>query len=92
MTRVEQLEQQIGQLNADEFMQLRNWLLDRSEGSDRQIHFDSPAGHDSLDALRAEFDRELAVLQRPGASATMAKVFNSTPSEIADAANATRHK
>ncbi len=50
------------------------------------------AAHDPLAALRAEFDRELAVLQQPGASEKLRKLFASTPAEIADAANAARRR
>jgi hypothetical protein len=47
---------------------------------------------DALDALRAEFDRELAVLQRPDAAQRLQEIFDSTPAEIAEAANAARRK
>jgi prevent-host-death family protein len=50
------------------------------------------AARDPLAALRAEFDRELAVLQQPGASEKLRKIFASTPAEIADAANAARQR
>lgn len=46
------------------------------------------AANDPLSALRAEFDRELAYLREPGAGAELLRVFNATPDEIADAANA----
>jgi hypothetical protein len=92
MTRVEQLEQQIGQLNPEEFIQLRDWLLEHPSGSDRQLDLGSATAFDPLSALRAEFDRELAVLQQPGASETLRKVFASTPAEIAEAANAARKR
>lgn len=91
MTRVEQLERQIGRLNPDEFMQLRDWLMEQdSAESVSSIQRDSATqpAVDPLNALRAEFDRELAVLQLPGASEKLRNVFASTPAEIADAANA----
>jgi prevent-host-death family protein len=47
---------------------------------------------DPLTALRAEFDRELAVLQQPGASEKLRKLFASTPAEIANAVNAARQR
>jgi prevent-host-death family protein len=43
---------------------------------------------DPLTALRAEFDRELAVLDQPNAAEKLRKVFASTPTQIAKAANA----
>jgi prevent-host-death family protein len=50
------------------------------------------AAHDPLAALRAEFDRELAVLRQPGASQKLQEAFDATPAEIAKAANAGRRK
>lgn len=50
------------------------------------------AAHDPLAALRAEFDQELAVLQQPGASKKLRKIFASTPAQIAEAANAARKR
>jgi prevent-host-death family protein len=47
---------------------------------------DAMAG-DPLSTLRAEFDRELAVLRQPGASRKLHKAFAATPAEIAKAAN-----
>ena len=48
---------------------------------------------DPLVALRAEFDRELAVLGQPNAGAKLRKAFAATPGEIAKAANgASRRK
>ena len=44
--------------------------------------------HDPLAKLRAEWDRELAVLNEPGADEKWRKVLNATPEEIARAANA----
>jgi prevent-host-death family protein len=44
--------------------------------------------NDPLSALRAEFDRELAYLREPGAGDKLRRLFNATPAEIADAANA----
>jgi len=84
MTRVEQLEQQIVRLDPHEIVQLRDWLLEHSSRSD------CPPMSDPLDALRGEFDRELAILQSPGASEKLLKVIASTPAEIAEAANAAR--
>jgi hypothetical protein len=43
---------------------------------------------DALTALRAEFDRELAVLRQSGAGEKLRKIFAATPAEIAKAANA----
>jgi hypothetical protein len=50
MTRVEQLEQQIVQLDPDEFVQLREWLLEQDWAEwDRQIERDAASG--KLDRL-----------------------------------------
>jgi hypothetical protein len=50
MTRVEQLEQQIVALNADEFAELRDWLMERDWAEwDRQIERDAASG--KLDRL-----------------------------------------
>ena len=50
MTKVEQLEQEIAKLSADEFAQLRNWLLEQDwDEWDRQIERDAKAG--KLDRL-----------------------------------------
>lgn len=50
MTRVEQLEQEIAKLSADEFAQLRDWLLEQDwDEWDRQIERDVAAG--KLDGL-----------------------------------------
>ena len=50
MTRVEQLEQEIAKLAPDEFVQLRDWLLEQDWAEwDRQIERDSAAG--KLDGL-----------------------------------------
>jgi prevent-host-death family protein len=43
---------------------------------------------DPLVALREEWDRQMAVLRQPGAHEIWDKIFNSTPEEIAAAANA----
>jgi prevent-host-death family protein len=43
---------------------------------------------DPLTALRADFDRELAVLRDSDASRKLRKVFASTPAAVAKAANA----
>jgi len=44
--------------------------------------------HDPLRRLREDFDRELAVLHAPGAEETLREIFDATPEELADAANA----
>jgi prevent-host-death family protein len=44
--------------------------------------------HDPLRRLREDFDRELAVLQAPGAEEKLREIFDATPEEMADAANA----
>jgi hypothetical protein len=45
MTRVEQLEQQIVQLNPDEFAQLREWLMEEDWAEwDLQIERDAASG------------------------------------------------
>jgi hypothetical protein len=50
MTRVEQLEQQIVQLNPDEFAQLREWLMEQDWAEwDLQIERDAASG--KLDRL-----------------------------------------
>ncbi|HEV2722491.1 MAG TPA: prevent-host-death family protein [Thermoanaerobaculia bacterium] len=45
------------------------------------------AAADPLATLRADFDRELAVLREPGAAETLRRVFRATPAELAEAAN-----
>ena len=47
--------------------------------------------NDPLRRLREEFERELAVLRAPGADDKLREVFEATPQEIADAANAASH-
>jgi len=47
---------------------------------------------DPLTALRAEFDRELSVLARPGAANELRRMFASRPANIAKAANAARRR
>ncbi len=54
----------------------------------RKLRKDSDDYRDALNALRAEFDRELAVLRQPGASQKLQEAFAATPVEIAKAANA----
>jgi hypothetical protein len=54
----------------------------------RKLRKDSDEYRDALNALRAEFDRELAVLRQPGASQKLQEAFDATPAEIAKAANA----
>lgn len=44
------------------------------------------AANDPMVALRAEFDRELAVLREPGAGERLRRAFRATPEEFADAA------
>jgi prevent-host-death family protein len=44
--------------------------------------------NDPLAVLRAEFDRELAVLNEPGAGARLREAFRATPAQLAAAANA----
>lgn len=44
--------------------------------------------NDPLARIRANLDRELAVLNEPGAGAKLLEIFRSTPEEIAEAANA----
>ena len=46
------------------------------------------AARDPLTALRAELDRELAALRKPGARENLRKAFSSTPAAVAKAANA----
>jgi hypothetical protein len=59
--------------------------------NDAKLKKDS-ATQDALTALRAEFDRELAVLRQPGAGEKLRKSFAATPAEIARAANAARRR
>lgn len=47
---------------------------------------------DPLAVLRAEFDRELAVLRAPKASRRLRKLFASSPAELAKAANASARR
>jgi len=50
MTRVEQLEQKLVELNPDAFAQLREWLLEQDWADwDRQIEHDAASG--KLDRL-----------------------------------------
>jgi hypothetical protein len=56
------------------------------------ISKDSDKYGDALSELRAEWDRELAVLRRPDASEKLQKAFDATPAEIAKAANAARRR
>ena len=44
--------------------------------------------NDPLARIRADLDRKLAWLSEPGAAAELDRIFNSTPEEIAEAANA----
>lgn len=44
--------------------------------------------NDRLRLLREEFERELALLQGPGAEEKLREIFDATPEEMADAANA----
>lgn len=48
---------------------------------------EAASGH-ALASLRAEFDRELSVLNEAGASKRLRRVFASTPAQLAKAANA----
>jgi hypothetical protein len=65
MTRVEQLEQEIGKLSAQEFAQLRAWMMERDwTGWDRQIEADSASG--KLDAMmRQAIEDHAAGKSRP---------------------------
>jgi hypothetical protein len=56
------------------------------------ISKDSEKYSDALSALRAEWDRNLAVLRRPDASQKLQEAFDSTPAEIAAAANKARKR
>ncbi len=47
------------------------------------------ASNDPLAWLRAEFDKEMAVLRQPNAGQKLRKIFAASPAEIAKAANAT---
>ncbi|HEX7681427.1 MAG TPA: hypothetical protein VF713_25100 [Thermoanaerobaculia bacterium] len=62
------------------------------KGHRRDTVDEDAASSDPLTALRVEFDRELAVLRKPGAANKLRKIFASAPSEIAKAANATKRK
>jgi hypothetical protein len=53
---------------------------------------DSDKHSDALSALRAEWDRKPAVLRRPDASQKLQEAFDSTPAEIAAAANKARKR
>jgi prevent-host-death family protein len=46
------------------------------------------AANDPLARINAELDRKLAWLKKPGAAARLQEIFDSTPEEIAAAANA----
>ena len=56
------------------------------------IRKDSDEYRGALNALRAEFDRKLAVLRQPDASQKLQDAFDATPAEIAAAANTARHR
>lgn len=49
---------------------------------------DDAAANDPLVTLRAEFDRDLAILHHPAASSKIRKAFGATPAHLAAAANA----
>jgi hypothetical protein len=57
-----------------------------------EIRRDLDKDRDALDALRGEFDRDLAVLRQPDASQKLQEAFDATPAEIAEAANAAHRK
>ncbi|MGD0897778.1 MAG: hypothetical protein ABR915_08060 [Thermoguttaceae bacterium] len=57
MTRVEQLEEAVDSLAAEEYRQFRNWFFERDWAEwDRQIEADSAAG--KLDFLFSEAEEE----------------------------------
>ena len=57
MTRLEHLEQEIAALPVDEFVQLRNWILERDWAEwDKQIEKDAASG--KLDFLVEEAMQE----------------------------------
>jgi hypothetical protein len=57
MTRVEQLEEAVDSLPAEEYRQFRNWFFERDWAEwDRQIEADSAAG--KLDFLFSEAEEE----------------------------------
>jgi len=57
MTRLEHLEQEIAALPVDEFVQLRNWILERDWAEwDKQIEKDAASG--KLDFLVEEAPEE----------------------------------
>jgi hypothetical protein len=57
MTRVEQLEEAVDSLPADEYRQFRNWFFERDWAEwDRQIEKDSASG--KLDFLLNEAEEE----------------------------------
>ena len=57
MRQVEHIEQQISQLNQDEFAELRDWVLERDWSAwDSKIEADSSAG--KLDRLLEESQAE----------------------------------
>ncbi|MCC6125414.1 MAG: hypothetical protein IT426_10655 [Pirellulales bacterium] len=57
MTRVEQLEEAVDSLAAEEYRQFRNWFLERDWAAwDRQIEADSASG--KLDFLLNEAEEE----------------------------------
>jgi len=43
--------------------------------------------NDPLEKLREEFDRNLAALRAPGAARKLREIFNTSPQDMADAAN-----
>jgi PHD/YefM family antitoxin component YafN of YafNO toxin-antitoxin module len=45
------------------------------------------SANEALATLRAEFDREIAVLRQPGAAEKLRQLSSVTPEEIAEAAN-----
>jgi prevent-host-death family protein len=54
---------------------------------------DDAAANDPLVTLRAEFDRDLAILEDPASSSKLRKAFGASPSRLAAAANtASRRK
>jgi len=57
MTRVERLQQQIGELDQDEFAQLREWVMEQEEKAQREAEFNRAA--DRVIEKNAELYRRL---------------------------------
>ena len=90
MRKVEHIEQQIQELSADEFAELRNWLLEKDwQAWDVQIDADAKAG--KLDKLVAESKADLLLGDRANFEAfhlrTILVLYDALPANVRRAAD-----